>query len=421
MSHNRNPKGKNQHEHVSADEDFERRLEAALRKYHGELKTNNSEIATLLQADHKIALSASTVKRRRKSLGLSAGAGTMKNLPKAEAEQLIVNKMDKDPAKCSGVRTIWAKVVFEDGIILPRDFVWEIMHVHDSEAFEAREPTAKKIFRVPIYPIGIHQRWSGDGHDKLYKIGFPIWAIVDHATAKILRGWVVPSNRMGDIIGYLFLCLVEEYGGIPLQTTTDCGSETTVLYGIVNTLRKTFHPDIDSEELPPHMYLRSVHNISIERQWLRLRLDFGDSSVLNFNQGIADGKYRSSDANQYELCQWLWPRVLQADLDTYADFRNGVKMRKQSNKPGPSVMSCNTAFSLPEKWGGRDCLLKVDLDVVRQMKQDMGGDGLIAFSTPEFAERAQTVYDSLLITKLTQANVWDVFTIMLPLVFPDRP
>jgi hypothetical protein len=64
------------------------------------------------------------------------------------------------------------------------------MHLHDSAAFETREPTAKKIFRVAKYPIGIHQRWAGDGHDKLYKIGFPVYALVDDGTSKTLRAWV---------------------------------------------------------------------------------------------------------------------------------------------------------------------------------------------------------------------------------------
>jgi hypothetical protein len=87
------------------------------------------------------------------------------------------------------------------------------MHTHDSDAFAAREPTAKRIFRVKKYPIGIHARWAADGHDKLYKIGFPIWAIVDDATGKWLGAWVVPSNRTGNIIAYLWLCAVEKYGG----------------------------------------------------------------------------------------------------------------------------------------------------------------------------------------------------------------
>jgi hypothetical protein len=44
-------------------------------------------------------------------------------------------------------------------------------------------------------------------------------------------------------------------------------------------------------ELPAHIYIRSIHNITIERSWLRLRLDFGDNAVLHFNQGIEEGIY----------------------------------------------------------------------------------------------------------------------------------
>ena len=93
------------------------------------------------------------------------------------------------------------------------DFISEVMHTHDREAFATREPTAKRIHRVKKHPIGIHQRWSADGHDKLYKIGFPIWAIVDDATSKWLGAWVVPSNRMGNVVAYLWLYAVEKYGG----------------------------------------------------------------------------------------------------------------------------------------------------------------------------------------------------------------
>jgi hypothetical protein len=195
----------------------------------------------------------------------------MKTIDPSEGEQLVLKALDKDPAKCSGVRTIHQKIAFDDGIHLSQysdchlclcelcltffasDFVSEVMHTHDSNAFAAREPTAKRTFRVKKYPIGIHQYWAADGHDKLYKIGFPIWAIVDDATGKWLDAWVVPSNRTGNIITYLWLCTVQKYGGkqiiwitltslytytgIPLQFTTDCGSETTVVYGFVNAFR----------------------------------------------------------------------------------------------------------------------------------------------------------------------------------------
>lgn len=84
------------------------------------------------------------------------------------------------------------------------------------------------------------------------------------------------------------------------------------------------------------------------------------------------------------------------------------------------AMSRNEAFTNFDSWGGVNCLQKVDKDVIRQMREDMGGDALIAFSTPEFAARAEQAFESLGPVALTQKNVWDVFQAMLPLVFPER-
>jgi hypothetical protein len=88
------------------------------------------------------------------------------------------------------------------------------MHEEDPEGFDLRCPTAKKIHRSPKYPIGINERWAGDGHDKLIKIGIAIWGVVDDATSKWLGAWVVPSNRLGVVVAYLALTLIEEMGGL---------------------------------------------------------------------------------------------------------------------------------------------------------------------------------------------------------------
>lgn len=104
----------------------------------------------------------------------------------------------------------------------------------------------------------------------------------------------------------------------------------------------------------------------------------------------------------------------------FMEFRNGAMMRKDKEKPGPSGMSRNHAFSLPSEWGGRNCLLTIDdLNTIKKMKEQLGGEELISFSTPEFSARARMVYDSLHITRLTQQNVWHVFSAMLPLLSPS--
>lgn len=75
-----------------------------------------------------------------------------------------------------------------------------------------------------------------------------------------------------------------------------CFSLLIYLLSKLNLLiREIFHPDFDLAELPAHVYLRSVHNISIERSWLRLRLDLGDNAVLVFEKGKDDGIYNPDD------------------------------------------------------------------------------------------------------------------------------
>lgn len=68
-----------------------------------------------------------------------------------------------------------------------------------------------------------------------------------------------------------------------------------LLSGLNLLIREIFHPDFDLAELPMHVYLRSMHNISIECSWLCLCLDLGDNAVLVFKKGKDDGIYNPDD------------------------------------------------------------------------------------------------------------------------------
>lgn len=51
------------------------------------------------------------------------------------------------------------------------------------------------------------------------------------------------------------------------------------------TNREHFSPHLDGDELVAHMFLKSVHNITIERGWLRLRLQWGDNVKVFWDAG----------------------------------------------------------------------------------------------------------------------------------------
>lgn len=98
--------------------------------------------------------------------------------------------------------------------------------------------------------------------------------------------------------------------------------------------------------------------------------------------------------------------------------RNSYKSRKDESKAGPSGMSRNEAFSLPESWGGLNCLMPVDINVIWEMKEALGGDAILEFVLANFAQHAQDAYDTLNIADLTLKNVWYVFRDLFPILFP---
>jgi hypothetical protein len=166
---------------------------------------------------------------------------------------------------------------------------------------------------------------------------------------------------------------------------------------------------------------------------LRLRLEFGDNAVKAFKCGEAEGLYNPNDPEQLyavnsqdnylilmrlrELSRWLWSKVLRQELDEYVKFRNGYKSRKDSAKVGPSGCSRNDAFTLHEEYGLRNCLLPLDdrqLDIVREIKQEMESLRPLAFVSDDFDKRAQSAYLKLGVTELTFDNAWHVFLALLP-------
>jgi len=119
------------------------------------------------------------------------------------------------------------------------------------------------------------------------------------------------------------------------------------------------------------------------------------------------------------VCRWLWAKLMKRELQSWVAFANGVPMRKDKDKPGPSGKSRNEAYSLYESWGGRDCLLPIaDMELICKLKEALGGAELLEFSDPDLSARAQDAFDSLGAVTLVFENVWVVFRRILPLVFP---
>ena len=122
-----------------------------------------------------------------------------------------------------------------------------------------------------------------------------------------------------------------------------------------------------------------------------------------------------------QLCQWLWPKLLWKLAKEFMDSQNSYKSHLNHTKPGPSGMSCNEAFSLPHKWGGWQCLLDVNMNIIQELKDIISeGEDIFQFPlvTAQFEQEADKIYESLHVEDLSLCNVWSVFSVMLPLLFP---
>lgn len=73
-------------------------------------------------------------------------------------------------------------------------------------------------------------------------------------------------------------------------------------------------------------------------------------------------------------------------------------------------------MALYPRYGGENCLVKVDTKIIDALIAEIGGEEVLQFVTPAYAEHAQAVFNGLRVKKLTFQNVWIVFKKMLPLM-----
>ncbi|RDB24968.1 hypothetical protein Hypma_007391 [Hypsizygus marmoreus] len=387
---NNNPTGINQYKDCPNAKDAH--IEQLIRAYDRQGICNRELVSEMLLVQHGYTMSPRTVSRCRKLFGLMGSGATTRALSAEEVSQLVLDQMAKDPTSQRGPKTVKEGILFDTGKHVKRSTICSTMKIYDPQGSIIREPGAKKVRRGVLTALGLHHEWSGDGHDKLTEIGFPIWGMKDKWSAQWLGLWVVPNNRLKASIAYLYLSLIKKHGGMPIQTSTDCGSETTEVFGFANALREMFSPNIDINALPAHRFLKSIHNITIERGWLCFRLQFGDNVKVFWDAGTA--LYVDSNPEHYHLAQWLWSKLIQAELDLLVAKFNTHVIRKDKKKLLPSGVSPNVAMVLPHKYGGEQCLQPVDIKVVDKLMETIGSETL-EFVTSAYADYAQSVYASL--------------------------
>ena len=116
------------------------------------------------------------------------------------------------------------------------------------------------------------------------------------------------------------------------------------------------------------------------------------------------------------LAMWLWPPLMQKELDNFCYLSNNRRTRKQRDKILPSGVTPNYAYTCPERFGGHDCLQPVDVHIIDEILSDMCSEVsmLMDWGVPaDFAARAKEVFAGLGVKEIKMDNVWLIFGAML--------
>ncbi|KAJ7659812.1 hypothetical protein DFH06DRAFT_1130567 [Mycena polygramma] len=300
------------------------------------------------------------------------GSFVRKPPPLEVARQAVIDKVQMDVSQGRHYDPEYYHAV--------RDTIRKIMLEHFPLGFDNRFPGKKKsgIPRTALNSNGSFHEVSSDGHEKLGKqalemgdIGLPIYGYKDKWSDTIPFMRFVPNSRTKGAIGHLYLDFIEDGGAIPIQLTTDKGSEIGWQYAIQDALR----------------VIKSVHNTIIEGFWRWLKEKMG----LNLKSIILVGKEeRIFNANvdfHLPLFYWIFVPLLQARLDEFRLWWNHHRVRTQPEKNMPSGHVPLDAFDHPQNYGGLDCRIPVPqaaVDELREMvTEDVGPrDAHLSWFTP---------------------------------------
>ncbi|KAJ7172053.1 hypothetical protein C8R46DRAFT_1073669 [Mycena filopes] len=413
----RNPSGKNQHAPTPKLEE----VAHLIQQYHREnLKFKYKDYIEALRNDHGITISRTKLSGYMKQLKLyTTSRGN--RMPAGEKTQLVLDELANDPCQTRGPRVVKEAMDLE-GHKIGRDDISRVMHDFHPEGFEARHPLAKKktINRQPLTAVGPDDEWSMDGHDKLNKAGFGIYGIRDKYGGTWLHYRVVPSNRYAAVVGVIFLECARKQGGIPVQTTTDRGSETRDAFAFQTALREVFAPGLLHRLVPSWRFLPSPRNITIESGWRPLFYTWGVNILEFFNAGLFDGFFEAGNDLHEHTSNWIWFPLVQRELDKFCHQQNNHRVRFQADKLLPSGGTPHEFYTKPEKYGGEQCLIPVDGDVIQELLDGCEeGYARMRYVEEEFDVIAEEAYTAMGRPAITLHNAWAVFRVLIGQLQPE--
>ncbi|KZV93284.1 hypothetical protein EXIGLDRAFT_788494 [Exidia glandulosa HHB12029] len=346
--------------------------------------------------------------------------------------QQIMEEADKDAHGRRGSEVVRTNLRRRSNLLVPRRVVRETLALNQPDVVEARMP-GNAPPRKPLRALGPDHQHHSDGWEKIGAlairmggVGVPVYATKDQYSSKYLQGIVVPNDRLEDVIVHTYLDRVAAVGGIPITEVTDLGSEHGVWRNIAQALRSEYAPDLDPEIAPPTLGLKSTQNTPIESGWRGLREYSGHNLFSAMTAG--EGLFNPACMLQRCLFFWIWPPIVQGEVDDFIAYWNVHRIPYNAEKVNPSGVPPNHAYAVPEKltrYPGQHCLIPVPRARIEEIRAGLHltREQALSFVSPSFDRAARQVYTELHLPRVTLNNAWQTFIAMMPgltLIYPHR-
>ncbi|KNF02820.1 hypothetical protein PSTG_04105 [Puccinia striiformis f. sp. tritici PST-78] len=391
-------------------------LEELIIKYFGDGLTN-SQIYHVLTTWHTYTKCQRTLEQRMQTMELKRRNNVTKDGDPANMEtvKMCVQQIRQTPeGKNVGYRKLRHLLQRKFGSNIHLTTAAAINQELDPEGVERRSKRVlkRRIFNVP----GPNFIWSANGHNKLKKSDITLYGFIDAYSRKVLGVFVHTTNNNPRHIGYYYLQLVKQSGGIPRRTTTNRGSETIELAGHQINLMRQFGNIEDLDPDQSHQFTKSVHNQKIKCLWSQLMKQYNSDLIDQLFDAEKEKKYDPQDPIQRLLFIYLWVPLLQEGLNEWMNNYNSFKRRFDKKSMLPTGCSANTCFNNPEAYSGEEGLIPVDLSTLDELEDKHYPDGEDLMETsPEWF--CQIINDIHVVMEMCCAhvdihNVWDVFALL---------
>ncbi|KAJ7123036.1 hypothetical protein C8R44DRAFT_831485 [Mycena epipterygia] len=335
-----------------------------------------------LEEDHGLVIGKTLLKKLNAHYGVPS---VRKPIPREVADQAILTEMADDANKYRGTATVRHNLAMA-GFNIPR------------------------FVLINLFPASLiydgQVDFHCDGDEKLGAlalqiggVGLPIYGMKD---------------KHADVIGHVFLDFVETYGAISQQMTMDKGSETGYIYAFSMGLKTAYAPAIDQTRYPACVALKSTNNTPIENLWHWFQDQCGKNLFLQITKGHDEGIFNPNNQIHVHLFNWIWPPIVQGELDHFTEHWNSHVIRCQRNKLMPSGVSPNELYAHPEYYGGRRFAIPVPQATIDAFCDSirLTREAALSWVPAEFDSIASQVYELLGSPVCSAETAWDLFSKM---------